>query len=129
MKTLGELKAQIENMTVQANILPELIPSFGKFTDSTAEVFIEENKYHFIVNGNQSSTENLEEFLYLVFQEMTKQMGHIYEVEHRNPKLDSRRIAFQRQLEILENLNEEWKKRREKEIEELLHWYPYNDKE
>ena len=129
MKTLGELKAQIENMVAQGNILPELIPSFGKFTGPTAEVFIEGNKYHFTAYGNQTSTDNLEEFLYLIFQELTKQMGHIYEVEHRNPKLDSRRIAFQRQLEILESLNGDWKKRREKEIEELLHWYPYNDKE
>lgn len=129
MRTLGELKAQIEKLANQAGILPELIPSFGKFSGAESEVFMDGDKYHFIANGNQVSTNNAEELIYIVFQEMTKQMGYIYEVEHRDAKSDSRRIAFRRQLEILENLNLDWKKRREKEIEELLKWYPYNDQE
>jgi len=129
MKTLGEVKSQIEKLAGQAGIPSELIPSFGKLSGSNAEVFVEKDKYHFIANGNEASTNDSDELIYIVFQEMTKQMGYIYEVEHRDSKSDSRRIAFRRQLELLENLNLDWKKRREKEIEELLKWYPYNDQE
>lgn len=133
IKTLGEVKSQIENLANKIDVPVDMMPSFGNFEGSAySYVYIEGNKYHWVVGGNSPSktdvdTTDSEELFYLVFQTLTEQMGLVYEILNRNPKWDYRRLAYNHQLELLQKLNPQWKIRWEQEIEESLKWYPYKD--
>jgi hypothetical protein len=132
MKTLGEIKANIEKMAAQIDIPVEMTPSFGKFVGQYAYVYVEGDKYHWVMRGDSPSISDVEtadpdELLYQVFTSLTEQMGMIYEVLHRDPKLDPRRVAYRHQSELLKKLNPTWELRRAKEIEDLITWYPYKD--
>ena len=133
MKTLDEVKSQIENLANKVDVPADMLPSFGNFAESAySYVYIEGHKYHWVVSGNSPSktdvaTTDSEELFYFVFQTLTEQMGLVYEILNRNPIWDYRRLAYSHQLEMLQKLNPQWKARRGKEIEESLKWYPYKD--
>ena len=132
MKTLGEIKVNIEKLAALIEVPHELMPSFGKFIGQYAYIYVEGDKYHSVVRGDSPSISDVEttdsgELLYAVFISLTEQMGMIYAVTNRDAKLDHRRLAYQHQLELLRKLTPEWELRRTKEIEELLKWYPYRD--
>ena len=70
---------------------------------------------------------NEQDLLYHVFQRVTGQMAFFYEFRNRAPNQDSRRLAFEYQLKLLEKIDQEFRVKREKEIEELLAIAPYRD--
>ena len=63
----------------------------------------------------------------MAFETLTRLMGLIHEVMHRNPAFDNRRLAYQHQFDLLEHVDPAWMITRQKEIEEELKWYPYKD--
>lgn len=132
MNTLGEIKASIETLAAQIDIPAELLPSFGKFVGQYSYVYMEGDKYHWVVRGNSPSVSDIEtpdpdEVIYQVLASLTEQMGWMYEVVHRDPKLDHRRVVHRHQLELLGKLSLAWEQRRAEEIEEMIKWYPYKD--
>jgi len=134
MKTLGEIKSHIEKLAGQVQIPSDLMPSFGKFPGHYTYLYLENNEYHWVTGGDSQrisdrATTDIGELTYMVFETLTRQMGLIHEVTHRdrNPALDNRRLAYQHQLDLLEHLDPAWAITRQKEIEEELKWYPYKD--
>src|SRR5262245_12206190 len=132
MKTLGEIKIHIETLASQVEIPSDLLPSFGNFPGQYTYLYIENNEYHWVVGrdsprSSDRTTKDIGEFNYMVLETLTRQMGLIHEVTHRDPALDNRRLAYQHQLELLEKLDPAWTKKRQKEIGEEIKWYPYKD--
>jgi len=133
MKTLAQIKARVRDLAKQINGKPELLPTFGSSDDfGRPHIEVRENAYHYIVleRGQKVSyltTNELDELLYWIFRDITSQMGYSYELAHRNPKQDFRRIAFAHSQELLNKLDPVWKTRRGTELSETLEKYPYKD--
>jgi hypothetical protein len=120
MKTSGEIKTQLEKLAGQIQILSDLIPSFERFPGHYTYLYLENNEYDWITGGNSQrisarATTDIGELTYMVFETLTRQMGLIHEVTHRdrNPALDHRRLA--------------WLIARQKPLQEELNWYLYKD--
>jgi hypothetical protein len=133
MKSLGEIKIQIEKLISQIEIPSELLPSFGTFPGHYTYRYLENNEYHWVEGGNSSrisgrATTEFGELNYMVFETLTRQKGLIHEFVQRNPALDNRRLSYQHQLAFLEKLDATSTKKHQKEIEEELKWYPKDHK-
>jgi len=68
-----------------------------------------------------------DELLYWIFEGITFGMAGRYELQHRVPYQDFRRILFEHQLELIAKLNTKWKERREFEQKETLSRHPFHD--
>lgn len=64
---------------------------------------------------------------YWVFKDVTHSMSLKYELRNRKDKSDFRRVLFEHQLELLGKINPVWATKLQKEIDEILENYPYND--
>lgn len=74
-----------------------------------------------------NKTSMLFEVAYYIFEFQTSVMAFRYEDKHRIPGQSHRRIAFQKQLELMGNIGEEYKIRAEHEIEDILKEHPFED--
>lgn len=62
----------------------------------------------------------IEDLLYLVFGYITSSMAYKYEAENRIENQDSRKVIFEKQIELLNILNEEWAKRQKWHLQQIL---------
>src|SRR5688572_24688399 len=133
MMMLQDIKKQVNQLAKQIDAPLNFLPIFGTLKrDGTPHIEIGTEAYYYIaydrnITSTNRQTLDIQELLYWIFQDITSQMGYSYELRHRNPKVESRRLAFRHQLELLEKLNLQWKEKREREIEEILHKHPYRD--
>ncbi|MDR3577981.1 MAG: Imm63 family immunity protein [Anaerolineaceae bacterium] len=133
MLTLNDVKDQVDQLARVINVPGELLPTYGSSIDfAHPHIEIHGPSYHYIIIERGQELDNkrtfeLYELLYWIFQHVTFSMASTYELEHRKPHVDTRRLLFSYQLDLLNNLNKNWKKRRELEIEEILKHHPYSD--
>lgn len=73
-------------------------------------------------------TNSLFEVSYWIFKHQTSTMAFDYERKHRIKGRDSRRIAFEKQIELMGFIGCEYKQRAESEINEILKEHPFQDK-
>jgi hypothetical protein len=59
--------------------------------------------------------------------DVTFSLASEYERRHRVSGRDFRRLLFQKQIDLLGQLNADWALRRQHEIERVLAAYPYDD--
>ena len=62
-----------------------------------------------------------------VFEKITFEMALEYEVAHRIPKQDSRRLLFSYQLKLMNKLSLKWRNQLQKKIVEIVKRNPYQD--
>ena len=67
------------------------------------------------------------DLLYVVFQFITSEMSVRYVVRSKKPNQDTRRLLFEHQLILLGKINEDFRRKREAEIKEILAKAPYRD--
>ena len=131
--TLQELKEQIDELAKEINAPVKESPTYGTSKrDGTPHIEINGDVFYYMAYDRGTMTMNrktheLQELLYWIFRDITSRMGFSYELDHRDPKVDFRRVAFHHQLELLEKLNAQWKEIREQEIEQILETHPYQD--
>jgi hypothetical protein len=129
--TLQELEEQVGKLAKQINASIKESPTFGTSKrDGTPHIEINGDIFYYMAYDRSTITMNrktheLQELLYWIFRDITTRMGFSYELDHRDPKADFRRVAFNHQLELLEKLNTEWKEIRKREIEQILEAHPY----
>jgi hypothetical protein len=63
----------------------------------------------------------------LVYIGDVSQLARDWELEHRIQDQDSRRLWFQKELELLEMINPEWAIRRKNHQIEILSEHPFSD--
>ena len=100
------------------------------FADPHIEV--DDHGYHFVVceRGSEifrKTTKNLEEYIYWRMKDITSSMASTYELNHRIPNQDHRRLKHKIQLQLLKKINNNFYLRKKNEIQELLKEYPYED--
>ena len=99
-------------------------------------VFADEIGYHYVVSerGNEVThkiTDDIFEICYWAIKPFVSDISYQYELDNRENdinllELDPRKVAFPKQIELWSLLGENFKKRREIEINEILEEYPYS---
>ncbi len=108
-------------------------PVFGQSSDfGYPRIAVYDNGYHFIIEERgqeleRRTTRDIDELLYWIFNSITFNMACSYELSHRVPGEDSRRLLFRRQVELLDSLSPAFSARKRAEIESILKEYPYED--
>lgn len=100
--------------------------------DGRYHLEIRNDEYHYISTerGQENDhivTKDVELVLYKFFKNVASDMASDYEIENRIENIDSRRIKFAKQIEIMEKLNSDWGESMECEIEKILEVAPYDD--
>lgn len=75
----------------------------------------------------RKKTNSLNELMFWVFSDFAYSKGWEYELKHRHPTDDSRRIVFPKALDFIEKISPEWRGRLKAEQEEILRNNPFRD--
>ena len=68
-----------------------------------------------------------DELLYWLVADVARDAAQRYELKHRRPGVDSRRLFFQRHLELMSQLRPAWGERTRQEYERVLERHPFSD--
>jgi hypothetical protein len=109
-----------------------LIVHWRPVDDGTPYVVIEKDHFLYISSErgyefSRKKTSSLQELLYWIFSNVTSIMSMEYELKNRVKGQDSRRIYFQRQIDLLRMINIEWANKAQVEIKNILISSPYVD--
>jgi hypothetical protein len=133
-KTLEEIKLELEKMAKVINAPQAYLPTYN-WSEGSGKPHIEVHNdgYHFVVSerGHEFErriTQNLDDILYWSISSATFSMACKYELKHRIPNQDFRRLMFQKEIELIKKIREDFAKRKQKEIEDVLMKHPYDDK-
>jgi hypothetical protein len=128
---------EIENLVLQAakkiDATPDLFPTYETI-EGTARpaVKVDMFGYHYIISERgalikHTQTYDINELLYWIFKDITSNMASNYELHHRDNDKDFRRIMFYKQIELLNQIHDNFGAMRQKEISEILQEHPYDD--
>lgn len=133
MYSYSELKKKIEILGKIIDAPSRLFPELGQ-KDQFAKPYIEiKFPFYYLViseNGRELDRQKFlhtDMLLYAVFEKITFEMSLQYEVAHRVPSQDFRRVLFSHQLELMEKLSPEWREQRQNRIIDILNRHPYQD--
>jgi Immunity protein 63 len=72
-------------------------------------------------------THDPDEVLYWLVSDLTFEMALEYELSHRRKHRDSRRLLFEKHLELLATVNHTWSERQRLEYDRTLQEHPFLD--
>ena len=136
MKKISELQKELDS--IRKRLLDGPRPN-GLFlmpdspTHSGApHVEIVGEEYHFVVTERGSEferrkTKEPDELLYWFVSGDVSQLARDWELERRVEGKDSRRLWFEKEVELLRTLSPEWAKRKELYQNRVLKEHPFND--
>ncbi|MHA3774771.1 Imm63 family immunity protein [Verrucomicrobiota bacterium sgz303538] len=133
MKSLPEIEAEVNRLAQKIGASGCILPTFGQTQDGARpHVEVDSRGYHYVVieRGQElrrDITRNLDELLYQVFESITFNVACDYELAHRIPGQDSRRLLFARQVELLALLSPLWAEREKLDHERILQQHPFSD--
>ena len=137
-KTICELKKQTINLGRKIGIDPNSkeYPFFSETRPAISDgwyVFWDQ-QYVLVFEERGKETERIEsqdakDILYRIFKSITSSIASEYELDHRIESQDFRRILFDKQLELLNTIDESFAKKREDEITQILLIAPFLDEE
>jgi len=70
------------------------------------------------------TTHSIDEFLYFLFKSEAEAYGRGYAMQHLSPELNFRKVYFQKAVERMGTLSEEWQNRLQEELNEILIKHP-----
>ena len=130
---LDSLRRLVEELGRRISVLEDDLPTYIKSRDG-AHPHIEHDSrgFHYVIveRGKELrrvTTQDVDELLYLIFQDITFGMACSYEVKHRIVGEDCRRQLFSYQLGLLEQLDFSWRRKREEQITKTLKDHPFDD--
>lgn len=90
------------------------------------------DEYHYVITERGSeferrTTKDAEDILYWIISSDVGELAREWELKHRVENQDSRRLWFQKELELLETVNPEWAKRKQAEQKQILSKHPFSD--
>ncbi len=100
--------------------------------DGSEHLEIGRNEYHLIVTerGQENSrkkTKSKDEVLYWLVSSFVWGLAIKFELKNRIENQDFRRLFFAKQIELLEIVNENWARRKRKNLDGILEKYPFDD--
>lgn len=79
------------------------------------------------VEFERRQTHDPDELLYWFVESTTAQIAQKWELKNRVQGQDSRRLWFQKHLEILQFIKKEWAERQSREQQQVLSEHPFDD--
>jgi hypothetical protein len=128
------IRRKVEELAKKIDAPANLLPTY-KYSFGEALPLIEIDKHgklHYVLiergeEFERRTTENLDELLFWIFSSITASMAFKYELENRIEDKDCRRIAFDKQIELLSILNENWSQKEHEEHLQILKSHPFDD--
>ena len=105
--------------------VPTTTDGFG-----TPHIEIDDRGYHYVVSERgteykRKTTRNVHTLLYWIFKDIVFEMASDFELNHRKPEEDFRRILFNKDLELFEKLDRQWYMWEKEDIDNILKENPY----
>ncbi len=133
MGSLSELKSSYFAIAERLNAPLEFI-RFAETPQHDGSPHIETDGTHFAYVTTERGgeyerklTANKDEILYWLVCDLTWEMANRFELAHRKPDQDSRRMLFEKHLELLGTVHPEWQNRLQSEYQAILAQYPFRD--
>jgi len=100
--------------------------------DGSPHIEVVGGKYHYVVTERgreleRRVTESEDKVLYWLVSDLVFDLATKYELEHRAPGRDPRRLLFAKEIELMERANPEWAERTRQRIRNILKKFPYQD--
>lgn len=133
MKTLREIEADVNDLAVRIGASANELPSYGQSRDlAQPHVEVGDGQYHFVVvergqEISRKSSASYDDLLYWIFANATHSLAFEYELKNRVKDRDCRRIAFPKQIELIDKISPAMSIRLSKHIEAILQHAPYDD--
>jgi hypothetical protein len=132
--SLKDIEKEVNKLALTISAPSHLLPTFGHaIGDATPCIEVDNNGYMFYVISERGreferrKTDKLEDLLYWIFASVTFTMSNYYELKNRVKDKDCRRIMFDKQEELLGQLNETWKQRERAKHQHILTMHPFDD--
>ncbi|MCQ1531826.1 Imm63 family immunity protein [Lutispora saccharofermentans] len=134
-KNLNATYERLKPLAISESIYKPLDIYFSTGTPQNMEgayCYSDENGYHYCYTerGKVSMhkiTKDFFELSYWIINDQVFNMALSYELKHRIKGKDPRRLIFNKELQLFESIGENYKKRAENEINNILNRAPYQD--
>ena len=133
MKTLPEIQAEVRRLGSLIGAPETQIPTYGYSEDfARPHIEVDQRGYHYVVveRGRELerfTTRDFDELLYHIFKSVAAELSLSYVLDQRVEGQDSRRLAFQRRIDLLSVLSPKWAGRYKRELEQILREHPFDD--
>jgi Immunity protein 63 len=133
MKTLREIETEVNELAARIGASVNDLPSYGQSRDfGYPHIEVSGELYHYVVvergqEISRQSSANYDDLLYWIFSDATHNLAFDYELNNRIEDQDCRRMAFQKQVQLIRRISPAMADKRSKEIEAILARAPYDD--
>lgn len=134
MITLDDIKKRVEEIAEKIKAESKLLPTYGYSRDFAYPHIEADNlgllHYVIVERGQEIErriTNKLDDLLYWIFVDITFTMSCEYELKNRIEDKDGRRIIFDKQEELLGQINETWALNQKEKHKNILIDAPYDD--
>ncbi len=130
MLSLRQIRHQVKKRAALIGAAPDDLPSYGRSRDlGYPHIEVDPSGYHWVVIERGQELERrvctaFDELLFTIFESATHSVASRWEVSHRVPNQDVRRLLFQRQIELLFLLDPAWSERRRRHLNAVLREHP-----
>ena len=133
MRSLAAIKSEFYSIADRLNA-PRAFVRFAikPRHDGSTHIEMSGNTYAYVITERgeefeRRTTMNDDDILYWIVSDMTREMASEYELSHRMPNADSRRILFQKHVELLGSVRHEWQARKQAEYATVLERHPFDE--
>jgi hypothetical protein len=132
--SLDDIKKKVDELAEIINAKTDLLPTYG-YSKDFAYPHIEIDNFgrlHYVIieRGEElerKTTEKLDDLLYWIYTSVTFSMASDFELKNRIEDKDCRRLMFEKQEELLGQLNEKWRLKENTEHQNILKRHPFDD--
>ena len=132
--SLDDIKNKVDKLAIKINSPTNLLPSYGQQTwDALPYIELDSMGFMFYIISEHGQeyerkmTDNIDDLLYWIFANVTFSMASEYDLKNRIEDKDCRRIMFDKQEELLRQLNENWRQKENAEHQSILKRHPFDD--
>ena len=132
--SLKDIEKKVNELALKINAPSILLPTYGhSMGEATPCIEVDESGYMLYVISERGrelerrKTNIIDDLLYWIFASVTFSMSCNYELKNRVGNKDCRRIIFDKQEELLGQLNETWKEREREKHQRILKLHPFDD--
>jgi hypothetical protein len=132
--SLDDIKKKVDELAEIINATTDLLPTYG-YSKDFAYPHIEIDNFgrlHYVIieRGEElerRTTDKLDDLLNWIYTSVTFSMASDFELKNRIEDKDCRRIMFEKQEELLGQLNENWRLKENTEHQNILKRHPFDD--
>lgn len=133
MLTLQQINDEVQRLRTLLHGAPVEWMDFGVDHDGGMSHVVIDTRYHWIGKDRgtvtqHQQTDDADELLYWIVSSNAAGTASQWEMEHRHPTDDFRRLYFARTVELLARVKPEWAERQQAEWDAVLRRHPFVDR-